>query len=131
MRAALNEEVRGPASTNVPCPPQTGPWGGPLASERELDCAGFDFLPVSAYHELSFCSIQLRQFDNVGQNRMHTFAGEDGSRRTVAILRTDAFDDEDTQLLATHSKLITQARRSTGCSTARRPIPDMCLRVKV
>ena len=98
MRAALNEEVRGPASTNVPCPPQTGPWGGPLASERELNCAGFDFLPASVYHELSFCSIQLPQFDNVGQNRMHTFAGDvDGMRRTVAIVHTDAFDDEDTQ----------------------------------
>ena len=93
MHAALNEEVRGPASTNVPCPPQTGPWGGPLASERELNCAGFDFLPVSVYHELSFCSIQLPQFDNVGQNRMHTFAGDvDGMRRTVAIVHTDAFD---------------------------------------
>ena len=29
---------------------------------------------------------------------MHTFAGDvDGMRRTVAIVHTDAFDDEDTQ----------------------------------
>ena len=83
MRAALNEEVRGPASTNVPCPPQTDPWGGPLASEWELNCAGFDFLPVSAYHDLSFCCIDLPQFDNVGQNRMHTFAGDVDGMRAV------------------------------------------------
>ena len=105
MRAALNEEARGPASTNVPCPPQMGPRYVNCASPWyvncagfELNCAGFDFLPISAYHDLSFCCIDLPQFDNVGQNRMHTFAGDvDGMRRTVAIVHTDAFDDEDTQ----------------------------------
>ena len=104
----------------------------------ELNCAGFDFLPASVYHELSFCSIQLPQFDNVGQNRMHTFAGDvDGMRRTVAIVHTDAFDDEDTQgLVLVHLSLIIirrynsplpyrrhQSSQVAACAASQRPSP--------